>query len=70
MAIEKNTEAIGVLEYNNKLFSSSANTFDSMGDAYLAAGDTITALVNYKIAVQMDSTMTYSVDKINKLSMP
>lgn len=68
MSLEKHNEAIGVLEYNNELFSSSANTFDSVGDAYLASGDTITAIFNFRKAVELDSTMTFSVDKIEKLS--
>jgi len=68
MSMEKNEEAIGILEYNNNLFSESANTFDSTGDAYLASGDTVTAILNFKKAVALDSTMTNSIDKIEKLS--
>lgn len=67
MSLEKNEEAIGILKYNNSLFPESANTFDSMGDAYLASGDTLKALVNFKNAMKLDSSITYSRDKIEKL---
>ncbi|MDN3641923.1 serine hydrolase [Lutimonas halocynthiae] len=67
MSLEKHEEAIGILEHNNSLFPESANTFDSMGDAYLASGDTLKALINFKNAVKLDSSLTYSRDKIKKL---
>lgn len=67
MSLEKHEEAIGILKYNNSLFPESANTFDSMGDAYLASGDTLKALTNFKNAVKLDSSITYSRDKIEKL---
>jgi len=67
MSLDKNEEAIGVLEHNNSLFPESANTFDSTGDAYLASGDTLKALINFKNAVKLDSSLTISKDKIEKL---
>ena len=67
MTLEKNEEAIGVLELNNQLFSGSANTFDSVGDAYLAKGDTIKALEFFHKAYAQDSTMTYSLNKAREL---
>lgn len=64
---EKYDEALGILDFNNKLFSSSANTYDSLGDAYLSKGDTINALMNFELAFKMDSTMTYSKNKAERL---
>ena len=67
MTLKKNEEAIGVLELNNQLFGSSANTFDSVGDAYLAKGDSITAVEYFYKAYALDSTMTFSLNKAKKL---
>ena len=67
MTLKKNEEAIGVLELNNQLFNGSANTFDSVGDAYLAKGDTIKALEFFHKAFAQDSTMTFSLNKAEKL---
>lgn len=67
MSLKKNEEAIEILELNNQLFSDSANTFDSVGDAYLAKGDTITALEFFHKAYAKDSTMTYSLNKAKEL---
>ena len=67
MSEEKYDEALGILDFNNKLFSGSANTYDSLGDAYLSKGDTINALKNFELAYSMDSTMTFSQKKAQQI---
>ncbi|MGI9530951.1 serine hydrolase [Lutimonas sp.] len=67
MTLKKNEEAIGVLELNNQLFSGSANTYDSVGDAYLAKGDTITAITFFQKAYAKDSTFVFSLNKAKEL---
>lgn len=47
-------DAITVFEYNTTLFPSSGNVYDSLGEAYLNAGDKQRALLNYKRSVQLD----------------
>lgn len=60
-------EAVGILALNNQLFRGSANTYDSLGDAYLSQGDTLNALKNFELAFKMDSTMTFSLKKAEQL---
>jgi len=47
-------EAIDVFEINVTEFPKSANTYDSLGEAYLADGQKELALKNYKKTVEMD----------------
>jgi CubicO group peptidase (beta-lactamase class C family) len=66
MQMNKNQEALDILAFNNEQFKESANTFDSLGDAYLATGDTLKAIVNFEKAFAMDSTFIMSKEKIEK----
>ena len=66
MQMDKNQEALDILAFNNEQYKESANTFDSLGDAYLATGDTLKAVSNFEIAFAMDSTFTMTKEKIEK----
>jgi len=66
MQMDKNKEALDILTFNNEQYKESANTFDSLGDAYLATGDTLKAVSNFEIAFAMDSTFTMTKEKIEK----
>ncbi|MDZ7624965.1 MAG: serine hydrolase [Ignavibacteriaceae bacterium] len=50
----KTEEAISVFTVNTKLFPDIANTFDSLGEAYLKAGNKELAIENYMKAFEMD----------------
>lgn len=47
-------EAIALFQVNTKYFPNSANTYDSLGEAYLKAGKKELAIGNYKKALAMD----------------
>ena len=47
--------AIAVFETNVRLYPASANTYDSLGEAYLAANRLTEALANYRRSVELDS---------------
>lgn len=53
---EKVDEAIGIFKLNQEEYSKSANVYDSYGDALLAKGDTVNALVNFKKVQAMNPT--------------
>ncbi|WP_421418453.1 serine hydrolase [Pseudoalteromonas lipolytica] len=59
--------AITVFELNNQSYPDSANTFDSLGEAYLAAGDKQKALASYKKALKLDPESNSAHDAIEKL---
>jgi len=46
--------AIKVFELNTLLFPNSGNTFDSLGEAYLIAGNKKAAASNYKKSLELD----------------
>jgi tetratricopeptide (TPR) repeat protein len=47
-------QAINVFQLNVQAFPRSANAYDSLGEAYLAAGDTTLAIENYKKSLSLD----------------
>ncbi len=59
--------AITVFELNNQSYPESANTFDSLGEAYLAAGDKQKALASYKSALKLNPDSESAKQAIEKL---
>lgn len=51
---KKYNDAIEVFKLNVKLYPQSANTYDSLGEAYAAAGNKKLALKNYEKAVELN----------------
>ena len=51
LGARKVKEAIRLFELNVKEFPNYANGFDSLGDGYIAANDTINAIKAYEISV-------------------
>ena len=58
-------DAVEILKLTMEEYPNSANTYDSYGDALLAKGDSVNALVNFKKAFAMDATMTVTKEKID-----
>ena len=54
LAAKKIDEAIEVFKLNVKLFPESWNTYDSLGEAYAAAGNTKEAIANYEKSIQLN----------------
>ena len=52
---------------NQEEYPQSANTFDSLGDALFASGDTTNALINFKNAFAIDSSFIASKEKIESI---
>jgi hypothetical protein len=59
--------AIALFRLNCNLYPDSFNTFDSLGDAYLANGDTQNAKVNFEKALQLNPGSTFTKEKLAKL---
>jgi CubicO group peptidase (beta-lactamase class C family) len=64
----KAADAVEIFAYNAKLFPNSANVFDSLGEAYLRAGDKAAALANYQKALRLDSQLESAKKMIAELS--
>ncbi|WP_105180372.1 serine hydrolase domain-containing protein [Pseudoalteromonas sp. T1lg21] len=67
MQMDELDAAITVFELNNQSYPDSANTFDSLGEAYLAAGDKQKALASYKSALKLNPDSESAKQAIEKL---
>src|SRR5450755_809027 len=54
LAQNKFTQAIDVLKLNTQKHPESANTWDSLGEAYALAGDKQNAIVNFKKSLSLN----------------
>jgi len=66
----KLTDAIGIFELIIAEFPNSANAYDSMGEAYLQAKDSLKALQNYEKSLQMNPDNFHAEDVIEKIKNP
>jgi len=60
-------EAIALLRLNVELFPESSNTFDSLGEAYLANGDTELSLRNYRRSLELNPANENAAKVLDKL---
>lgn len=60
-------EALEVFKLNVSLFPESANTYDSLGEAYLNQGDTESAIKCYKKSLELNPENTNAADKLKQL---
>jgi tetratricopeptide (TPR) repeat protein len=64
------TEAIRAFELNVEVYPRSSNAHDSLGEAWMAAGDTAKAIANYEIALQLDPANGSAAHALEKLGAP
>jgi tetratricopeptide (TPR) repeat protein len=65
---KKNAEAIEILKLNVEEFPASANVYDSLGEAYMAAGFKEQAIANYKKSLELDPKNTNAEEMLKKLA--
>jgi tetratricopeptide (TPR) repeat protein len=59
--------AIAIFKVNVALYPQSSNVYDSLGEAYLAAGDKDQAAVNYKKSLDLDPKNQNAANVLKKL---
>jgi tetratricopeptide (TPR) repeat protein len=59
--------AIQVLKLNVKKFPQSANTYDSLGEAYMNAGNKRLAIWNYEKSLKLNPNNAYGKENLKKL---
>jgi tetratricopeptide (TPR) repeat protein len=59
--------AIAIFQLNARSFPESANVYDSLGEAYLAAGDTAQAISQYQKSLQCDPRNQNAAKSLEKL---
>jgi carboxyl-terminal processing protease len=67
LGIKLTKPAIEVLDLNVKKFPQSSNVYDSLGEAYMNAGDKKLAIENYEQSLEMDPKNTNAVEKLKEL---
>ena len=60
-------EAIEVLKLNVEAYPNSANAYDSLGEAYMRAGDTQNAIANYQKSLDLDPKNANAAEMLKKL---
>lgn len=64
----KSAEAIEVFKLNVREFPASSNTYDSLGEGYMNAGNKELAIQNYKRSLELDPKNNNAVDMLKRLS--
>ena len=67
MRNERLEDAIVAFELNVAEYPDASNPYDSLGEAYLAAGDTSRAIVNYQRSVELDPDNTAGAAVLERL---
>ena len=65
----KTGPAVDVLRLNTRVYPQSANAFDSLGEALLAAGKRVEAIAAYRHAVQIDPEFAPSLAALRRLGV-
>ena len=60
-------EAISIFRLNTELFPASSNTWDSLGEGYMEAGQTELAIANYEKSLELDPSNTNAVAMLERL---
>jgi len=60
-------EAIAIFQLNRELFPASSNTWDSLGEAYMEAGQTALAIANYEKSLALDPSNSNAVEMLERL---
>jgi CubicO group peptidase (beta-lactamase class C family) len=63
-------DAVEVFRLNVEMFPESANVYDSLGEAYAAAGNKELALTNYRKSLELDESNTNARESIQRLEKP
>jgi hypothetical protein len=67
---QKNDVAIAVFEFNVQTFPASSNVWDSLGEAYMNAGQRELAITNYRKSLELDPNNQNAVAMLQKLQQP
>jgi len=63
-------EAIEIFKLNVADYPNSANAYDSLGEAYLTAGDKELAIRNYEKSVELNPKNDGGIETLKKLRAP
>jgi tetratricopeptide (TPR) repeat protein len=67
LRMKKVDEAVKVFELNVEVYPASANTYDSLGEAFMARGDREKAIANYRKSLELNPNNLNAVEQLKKL---
>lgn len=67
LAMKKVPEAIEVFKLNVEDYPQSSNVYDSLGEAYMTAGDKAQAIKNYQRSIELNPNNTSGAEQLKKL---
>ena len=67
LAAKKTEDAIRIFQLNVELHSDSSNTYDSLGEAYMANGEKELAIKNYEESLALNAKNNNAVEMLKKL---
>jgi tetratricopeptide (TPR) repeat protein len=65
--LKKTADAIRIFELNVELYPASSNTYDSLGEAYMANGEKELAIKNYEKSLELNARNNNAVEMLKKL---
>jgi CubicO group peptidase (beta-lactamase class C family) len=68
LQMKKVDEAIQIFKLNVEIYPQAANTYDSLGEAYMVHGDTELSITNYKKSLELDPKNTNATRMLARLS--
>lgn len=69
LQLKKPQEAITIFELNVEAFPDSWNVYDSLGEAYMAVGQKVAAIKNYKKSLELNPENEYGKEQLKKLGV-
>jgi CubicO group peptidase (beta-lactamase class C family) len=67
LALKKTADAIRIFQLNVELHAESANTYDSLGEGYMANGEKELAIKNYEKSLEMNAKNSNTAEMLKKL---
>jgi cytochrome c-type biogenesis protein CcmH/NrfG len=67
LSADKTSDAIAVFQRNVHEYPQSGNVYDSLGEAYMKAGQKELAIQNYEKSLQLDPKNQNAVEMLKKL---
>ncbi len=61
------SQAIEVFKFNVELYPEVANTYDSLGEGYMIAGNKVAAIFNYRLSLEKDPGNENAVEMLKRL---
>jgi CubicO group peptidase (beta-lactamase class C family) len=67
LALKKTSDAIRIFQLNVELHPGSSNTYDSLGEAYMANGEKELAIKNYEKSLELNAKNNNAVEMLKRL---